>query len=127
MYTKELISDSQPDVLREAWVDNIQQYFAETATLRTETVSNTREQLLRILLNNANMAQVPTKVTAARAHKELSCSKMQIQKHAYNKDCFREIRPAKKSRTVKKSSFLVKHNDLAKVTMNINVIQNHEP
>ena len=96
MYTKELISDSQPDVLREAWVDNIQQYFAETATLRTETVSNTREQLLRILLNNANMAQVPTKVTATRAHKELSCFKKQIQKHTYIQECFREIRPAKK-------------------------------
>jgi hypothetical protein len=121
MYIKEniVISDSQPDILREAWVDNIQQYFADTATLRTETVSNTREQLLRIMLNNANMAQVPTKVTATRVHKELSCSKKQVQKHAYNQDCFREIRPAKKSRKLKQSSFQVKHNDLAKVTMNV--------
>ena len=125
MYTKELISDSQPDVLHKAWVDNIEQYFAETSNLRTETVSNTREQLLRILLNNANMSQVPTKVTATRAHKELSCSKKQIQKHAYNQDCFREIQPAKKSRKLKKSSFQVKQNDLAKITMN--VIQKDEP
>ena len=119
MYTREVISDSQPDILRKAWVDNIQQYFAETATLCTEAVSNTREQLLRILLNNTNMAQVPAKETVTRVHKELSCSKKQVQKHAYNQDFFQEIRPAKKSRKLKQSSFQVKHNDLAKVTMNV--------
>ena len=52
-------SDSTPESFREAWGKNIAQYLQETSLLRNDSVLNTRETLLRIILNDANMNKVP--------------------------------------------------------------------
>jgi hypothetical protein len=57
---KHLADSSKVDTFREAWSLNIEQYLQETASLRNESVLTMREQLFRILLNDANMNKVPT-------------------------------------------------------------------
>ena len=52
-------TDSNSESFREAWGKNIAQYLQETASLRNDSVLGTRETLLRIILNDANMNKVP--------------------------------------------------------------------
>lgn len=73
------------------------------------------EKIFGILLDDENM-KVPADLITAIAPKELSCSRIQVAKHLKNKDSFKDLRPARKCKKIKKSSFVVKHNDLAKVT-----------
>ena len=94
---------------------NIKQYLAETKSLRNDTVVATREQLLNIMLNNANFKKFPRTVSDIKVGGELWCSKRQVQKHRNNEDDFKEIKPAQKSTEARPTDFLIRYNEEARV------------
>jgi hypothetical protein len=96
-------------------IANIKQYLAETASLRNDTVVNTREQLFQIMLNNSHMKKFPSTVSDTKVSCELNCSIRQVKKHRYNEDAFKDIEPVQKSTGIKPTDFLIRHNAEAQV------------
>ena len=96
-------------------IANIKQYLAETKNLRNDTVVATREQLLNIMLNNANFKKFPRTVSDIKVSGELWCSKRQVQKHRNNKDDFKDIKPAPKNTEARPTDFLIRYNEEARV------------
>lgn len=101
--------------LDKAFVNNVKGFFAETSSLRNDSIADTRDELLQILLHNTHFQHVPSDVTDTRIAKELNVSNALVQKHKHNKTPFKKIKASRKKKGLKPNSFLYKHNDLAQV------------
>jgi FixJ family two-component response regulator len=85
--------------LDKAFVNNVKDYLSETASLRNDSVANTRDELVQILLHETHFQHVPSDVTDTRIAKELNVSKALVQKHRKNKTPFKKIKASRKKRT----------------------------
>ena len=110
---------SKPDAttaLNDAMTKNAKQFFAESASARNDFVKQTRDQTLKILLNNANMKDLgPNVISDKFIAEELNCSRRAVRTYRNNTTPFKDFQPAAKSKGLGKNHFIYKHNDLAQL------------
>jgi hypothetical protein len=104
--------------LNTALLRNVKQYLTDTAFLRNDVISNTRDQLLQIMLHHSHMQHVQHDISDSMIAKELTCSRALVTKYRNSKTPFKNIHAARKKKGLKPNCFLFKHNDLAQVYNN---------
>ena len=114
MATTRLSNADAKTALNDVLVKNAKQYFVESGTNRSAGSVQTREQMCKILLNNANMKDLtPDLISDHFIANELNIPRRLVRTYRNNMTPLKDIKPAAKPKGLSKNHFIYKHNDLA--------------
>ena len=102
--------------LNDVLVKNAKQYFVESGTNRSAGSVQTREQMCKILLNNANMKDLtPYLISDHFIANELNIPRRLVRTYWNNVTLLKDIKPAAESKGLSKNHFIYKHINLAQL------------
>ena len=105
--------------LNNAMLSNAKAFLGNTSNMRNQECLDARDTVLKVLLNTNAMKDIPPKLVSNNTiGKELNISKVQVKLYRNNNIPFDKIETNAKPKTVKTSSFIIKHNDLARLIVN---------
>ena len=118
MATTKLSNTDAKAALNDVLVKNAKQYFIESSASRSAGSLQTREQMCKILLNNANMKELmPDIISDKFIANELNIPRRLVNTYRNNDTPLKDIKPAAKSKGLSKNHFIYKHNNLAQLVV----------
>ena len=109
-------TEHELSLLKDVIVANTQQYFLETKDSKEQSVLNTRDQLLKIVLHDYGMKGLDENALSTRAiSNHLAVRRKSIAKHRSNKIPFKKMQASRKKQGLSKQSFIFQHNPLCQL------------
>ena len=109
-------TEHELSLLKDVIVANTQQYFLETKDSKEQSVLNTRDQLLKIVLHDYGMKGLDENAVSTWAiSNHLAVHHKSVAKHRSNKIPFKKMQASRKKQGLSKQSFIFQHNPLCQL------------